>query len=130
MGFTDGTQLSLRPENLTQRIPVKLLPGGEEANEGDRPEGLDATICGHVDGATGVAAYKLEGIDGEVEVLPEQVRLPEGSMLGVVGLASERGRHLNGRFCCISSWDGTGSYVVQVEGEVSVLKLRPRHLRP
>merc|ERR1712039_159670 len=94
--FPDGVQLSLRTDNLTQRLQVQLVLNSEVADAGDSPTSLDATICGSTEGATGITVYKLEGIDEELEVPPEQVRLPEGSMLCVVGLTSERGRQLNG----------------------------------
>lgn len=126
-----GRRLALRPANFAQRLHVKLL--------GVRREGAlagclqsEAEIVDVDEGPDGgVEAYALVlvGTEREVRLAPDKVLLPSGSVLRLVGLTSERGRAVVGRFCCIGTFQG-GRYTVDVEGESKPMNVKPCNLCP
>lgn len=130
VGCGQGQELALRPDNITQRLRVELLA---VRREGDFAGCLSsrADIIGADEGPDGVEAYRLELPDtGRVTRLPpDRVLVAEGAVLRLLGLRSERGRGLVGRFCRVGTLRD-GRYHVDVEAEAVPITVLPRHLRP
>lgn len=82
-------------------------------------------------GELGIEMFSLQSSsDGEqVELPPDNVLLPKGCVARLVGLTSDRGRSLAGRFCAVGELQA-GRYVVSVSGEAAPLTVRPRNLWP
>lgn len=114
----DGVEaaLALKPQNLTQHIAVTILL-----------DSTSGTLLDH-DDETGLFSVRLS--DNEVQNLPvDAVRLPQGAVVRVLGLTSEKGMQLNDRSGRITGFNEEEQrYVVNFGGEKH--KIKPTNLLP
>lgn len=114
----DGAEktLGLRPQNLTQRIRVLVLPENTESTLLDYNDDEEQFI---VEG----------GGENSRMVKAESLRLPNGTIIRVRGLTSEKGSKLNERLGRIVAWDETEErYVIDLWDQK--LKMKPTNVQP